>query len=484
MALSKEVRKLAAKWQRGDFQKHLEWIQLSGIRGWTGQRTDFNFPIVAICGENGAGKSTIIQAAASIFESTSSEKFFASTFFPDTAWESLTGVTISASIKEGTSSTEVSIRKPTTRWRGNDDRKKRPVVYLDLRRIQPISARTGYARLAKPALSEASSIDFESESLRSFSNIIGKSYASARQATTNLDKTRNVPVVAHDGTEYSGFHQGAGEATIADLISIDFPKYSIVLVDEIETSLHPRAQRRLIRELATISRSKLVQFIITTHSPYILEELPALARVYVFKDGAQKRVVPGVSAQFALSKMDEEIHPEIDVYVEDSTAKILIEEIMAKNSLENLSRCLITPFGSASVGKSLGQMVEGNRFLRPTVVILDGDQDPAPGCMILPGNDAPERRIFKDLGTIGWQGIAPLINRSHSDFVTAAENALTLSNHHEWIKSVADRITIGTEELWRAMARVWLSSIADETVGCEIVEQIDDLLDSHLQESQ
>lgn len=483
MTLSKEVRKLAAKWQRGDFPKHLEWIELDGVRGWSGQRTDFNFPIVAICGENGAGKSTIIQAAASIYESTNEEKHFASTFFPDTAWDSLTGVVIKSSVREGSNSTEVSVRKPTTRWRGNDTRKKRSVIYLDLRRIQPISARTGYARLAKPALNEASSTNFATDLLQRFSNIIGKSYTSARQATTDLDENRNVPVVSHDGTEYSGFHQGAGEATIADLISIDIPKNSIVLIDEIETSLHPRAQRRLIRDLAEISRIKLVQFVITTHSPYVLEELPASARIYVFKNGSEKCVVPGVSAQFALSKMDEEIHPEIDVYVEDNTAKILIEEIMAINSLGNLSRCLISPFGAASVGKSLGQMVEGNRFSRPTVVILDGDQDPAPGCMILPGEDAPERKLFEDLRQISWQGIAPLINRSHSDFVSAAENALTLPDHHEWIKSVADRITIGTEELWRAMCRVWLTSIADGTVGSDIIERIDNLLDSEIQEA-
>lgn len=417
MPLSKEVRKLAGKWQRGDFPKHLEWVELDGIRGWTGQRIDFNFPIVAICGENGAGKSTIIQAAASIYESTTDEKYFASNFFPDTAWDSLSGVVIRASIKEGSNSTEVSVRKPTTRWRGNETRRQRPVNYLDLRRIQPISARTGYARLAKPALSEAASQDFGSEALQRFSHIIGKSYSSARQATTNLDKNRNIPVVSHDGSDYSGFHQGAGEATIAEMIAIDIPQYSIVLIDEIETSLHPRAQRRLIRDLAEISRTKLVQFILTTHSPYVLEELPSSARVYVFNNGSEKSVVPGVSPEFALSKMDEEIHPEVDVYVEDNIAKILLEEILAKRALGNLSRCAISAFGAASVGKALGQMVEGNRFSRPTVVILDGDQDPTQGCLILPGEDAPERMVFEGLQQIGWQGIASLINRSHSDLV-------------------------------------------------------------------
>ena len=73
-----------------------------------------------------------------------------------------------------------------------------------------------------------------------------------------------------------------------------------------------------------------------------------------------------------------------------------------------------------------------------------------------------------------------MINRSPSDFVRAAENALTLPDHHEWIKSVADRITIGTEELWRAMCRVWLTNVADEAVGDDIIERIDDLLESDI----
>ncbi len=36
-----------------------------------------------------------------------------------------------------------SVRKPTTRWHGNPERRIRPVRYLDLRRTQPIYARVG-----------------------------------------------------------------------------------------------------------------------------------------------------------------------------------------------------------------------------------------------------------------------------------------------------------------------------------------------------
>ncbi|WP_369121122.1 AAA family ATPase, partial [Sphingobium baderi] len=40
----------------------------------------------------------------------------------------------------------------------------------------------------------------------------------------------------------------------------------MVLIDEIESSLHPRAQRRLMRDLAEAARLQECQIIISTHS--------------------------------------------------------------------------------------------------------------------------------------------------------------------------------------------------------------------------
>src|SRR5437868_6308954 len=95
MALHQNVRKLVNKWDttRG-WPQRLEWIEIAGIRGWTGQRIDFTFPFVAVVGENGVGKSTILQAIASIYRSPSAESFYASDFFPDTPWETVENASI------------------------------------------------------------------------------------------------------------------------------------------------------------------------------------------------------------------------------------------------------------------------------------------------------------------------------------------------------------------------------------------------------
>jgi len=460
MTLSREVRRLENNWNNGQFPKHLEYLELTNLRGWAGQRIEFKFPIVAIVGENGMGKSTIIQSAAAIYKPPTGDiGFFASSFFPDTAWEELSGVEIKASVKEGTSSRIISVRKPTTRWRGIESRRERAVRFLDLKRILPIYSKTGYSRLAKRQYTEASATTFDSANLIRLSSIVGKSYTLAKQSTTSADANRKIPVLQTDGTEYSGFHQGAGETTITELLSLDIPNNSIVLIDEIETSLHPRAQRRLIRDLAEISRLKHVQFILTTHSPYILDELPIFARIQILNDLGNKRVVHGVSSEFALSRMDEENYPEIDIYVEDSSAKILVEEIIARTDLSLLSRVQIIPYGAANVGKSLGLMNHQNRFPKPTIVLLDGDQDSSDGCLVLPGSDAPERIIYEDLNQIGFPNVSTIISRSHSDLVNHCQSAMGLPDHHDWNKSVADNIVCGGNELWRALCRSWVENV-------------------------
>lgn len=460
MTVSKEIRRLENNWNNGEFPKHLEYLELTNLRGWTGQRIEFKFPVVAIVGENGMGKSTIIQSAATIYRPpTGDVGYFASTFFPDTAWEELAAVDIKASVKEGPTSRIVSVRKPTTRWRGIESRRERSVRFLDLKRILPIYSKTGYSRLAKRQYTEATAVPFDEENLNRLSSIVGKTYTLAKQSTTNVDANRKVPVLQTDGTEYSGFHQGAGETTITELLSLDIPNNSIVLIDEIETSLHPRAQRRLIRDIANISRLRHVQFIVTTHSPYILDELPIYARIQILNDLGLKRVVHGVSSEFALSKMDEDNYPEIDIYVEDVSAKILIEEILAKADLSLLSRVQIIPYGSANVGKSLGMMNHQGRFPKASIVLLDGDQDPSDGCIILPGEDAPERVIYNALNYIGFPNVASTISRSHSDLVNFCQTTMTLPDHHDWNKSVADKIICGGNELWRALCRSWVENV-------------------------
>ena len=111
-------------------------------------------------------------------------------------------------------------------------------------------------RLAKASLKQASSKPFDTARLAHLSEIMGRAYELTSMASTEIDAGRFVPVITQSGEQYSGFHSGAGETTMIEFLSEDVPKYSLVLIDEIETSLHPRAQRRLMRHLHSCAESK------------------------------------------------------------------------------------------------------------------------------------------------------------------------------------------------------------------------------------
>jgi predicted ATPase len=462
MALSTEMRRLQNRWATASgWPKRLEWMEISGIRGWTGQRIDFPFPITALVGENGSGKSTVLQAAAAVYKSTPKDRY-ASDFYPDTPYERISGATIRFSYRQGVQSQTFTVRKPTNRWRGNPDRPERQVAYVDLRRIQPVGARVGYGKLLKFGVTEGEFKAFDNARVARLTNIVGKQYVAAGISVTDAGPDKPIPVLEIQGLRYSGFHQGAGEIAAAELLAVDYPKYGIVLIDEVETSLHPRAQRRLMRDLAKVAREQELQILLTTHSPYILDELPPEARIYLMDGAAGKTAVVGVSPDFAMTRMDDEQHPECDVFVEDNRAAALVSEILVASDRDLLSRSKVIPYGAASVGLALGMMAHQKRFPRPSLVFLDGDQAPAQGCIVLPGEDAPERVVFEALQSATWPNVANRIGRGTSETIDALSNSMMLGNHHDWITFAADRLTLGGDILWQALAASWATNCASK----------------------
>jgi predicted ATPase len=477
MALSAEMRRLQNKWTAAaGWPRRLEWLEITGIRGWTGQRIDFQFPIVALVGENGSGKSTVLQAAAASYRTAPKDRF-ASDFFPDTPFERVEGATIRYSYRQGPESQTKTVRKPTNRWRGNPDRPERSVQYIDLRRIQPVGARIGYARILKSGVAEGEFTAFDAPRLARLTQIVGKNYTGAGISVTDAGIDKPVPVLQFGGARYSGFHQGAGEIAAAELLAVDYPQYGIVLIDEVETSLHPRAQRRLMRDLARIAREKELQIILTTHSPYVLDELPPEARVYLLDGAGGKSAVVGVSPEFAMTRMDEEQHPECDLYMEDGRAATLVAEMLVRADRDLLSRSKLIPYGAASVGMALGIMANQNRFPRPSCVFLDGDQAPAPGCVVLPGDDAPERVVYEGLQELGWPLVAERIARGAAETIDALNGAMALGNHHDWVKFSGDRLTVGGDILWQALCSSWASNCATEEQISVVSQPVSDALD-------
>jgi hypothetical protein len=215
----------------------------------------------------------------------------------------------------------------------------------------------------------------------------------------------------------------------------------------------------------------------TTHSPYILEELPLQARAYILQAAPGSReFVYGVSPEFAMAQMDDVAYYECDLYVEDGRSGRMLTEILSVHAPDDLQRCQVIPYGAASVGQALGQMVVHKRFPRPSCVFLDGDNGGAPGCALLPGEDAPERVVFESLKPRRWVGVDTRIGRQYARVVDVLERAMTLTNHHEWVTKAGTELLVGGDTLWQAMTAEWAANCLDAREGHAVAQLVTDML--------
>ncbi len=190
----------------------------------------------------------------------------------------------------------------------------------------------------------------------------------------------------------------------------------------------------------------------------------------------KRTIIYGVSPEFAMTKMDDVPQYECDLYVEDRRAATMLTEILAAHSPDLVQRCQVIPYGAASVGMSLGIMASQERFPRPSCVFLDGDQAPATGCIILPGEDAPEQVIFRDLLKNNWANVAVRVGRPFSQVADDCTQAMTLANHHDWVKQAATQLVVSGEILWHAMCAEWSTTCFSADEAKFITQAINDVL--------
>jgi predicted ATPase len=459
-----EIEKIRQQHLAGQWPKFLEDVSIDGLRGWSGQSIRFAFPVTAIVGENGTGKSTFLKAVACAYENeTEKRTYYPSTFFIDTHWDSISGVTLSYTVRQGSQVSSFNIKKPTKRWGFPEKRIKRHVFIFDISRTLPLDASAGYAKIARLAASEISTDEIQPEFRKHLCHILGRDYTKARFATSDVDKKREVGLLTREFGEISQFHQGAGEDTTLDLMRSlqSIPDTSLLIIDEVEASLHPRAQRRLIRFLLWLSRYKRIQIILSTHSPYVLEELPQEARVMLLPGPSGTNVVYGATPEFSLSRLDENVHPELHIFVEDRESEIFLREILASHpdSADLLSRLAIVPVGPSNVVQIMGNLAQKNKLPYKSIAVLDGDTAVSDGsCLSLPGTEAPERLIFKELKDLGWPDLPARFGIGAGTLLTYLDDAILEPNHHKWTSMVGDRVIKSGTSVWETLVNQWCKS--------------------------
>lgn len=485
-----EIQEIMRQFDHGNgtqWMKFITSIKIDNIHGWSGQEIRFKFPIVAIVGENGIGKSTFLKAAVCAYQNSRGDTFYPSKMFMNTRWDerALSNATITYNVRTGNESKTLKWKK-TNDWGFTPKSAKpgRPVYFLDISRTLPLDATAGYAKIAKTATEEAGrEVELDTDYLANLSYVLGQSYSRARFTGTNVNTDREVGLLTNSNGEISQFHQGAGEDSMLDMFKLlqSIPEQSLLVIDEVENSLHPQAQRRFIKYLLKLTRVKKLQIILSTHSPFVLEELPPIARIMLVKLSDRKDILYEVSTEYALSTIDDIAHPELHVYLEDSEAVALFWEIMrsqrSNDYNEYCKKIKTTAVGSCSIVDTLNSLGKDDKLPVNSLSIIDGDKKTEfPNCLALPGEYAPERQVMLDLKATNWNGLSERFGVGAGTLFSILDNAILLPDHHEWTTYVGDKIMQSKDAVWSILIKVWVSNCLNAQSASAFAQAIDDAL--------
>lgn len=403
-----------------------------------GTRVDFDFPLTALVGANGIGKSSLLHALWGMPYRYSTSKFWFSTqldpikdlnnepqrYFYGYWHEGYGGVVETRKARIGKkrdywepyrwSKRDGMMPMPKEAYEGKSKDRwnpvRREVVYINSRALfgsfdryfyfddnqgentrREVMLRAAHRlRTIKDGLRQTYKLGrkervFENriltdEEISVASLVLGRNYDSAQLIRHSLypgNRGKDISVIFKWGAEYSEAFAGSGEVAAVSIIVdvLAAKECSLILLDEPETSLHPGAQRALLKFLLNQIKLKKHQVIISTHSSDFLSGLPHEA-IKVFEDNGnfQARILPNSSPAAALNRLGKPPENKVRVLVEDTLAEQLV--IHAAKDLDRGDResleIKVAPGGADSILKVLGPsaMVSGDEVF----ILLDGDQ--------------------------------------------------------------------------------------------------------------
>lgn len=163
----------------------------------------------------------------------------------------------------------------------------------------------------------------------------------------------------------------------------------ILIIDEVESGLHPRAQQKLIRELYKYSKSLNIQIILTTHSLSVIEEVlelnnhpgqTKLNSVSYLMDTKHPRLMLQPTFEkikkdmLALDSIQTEIK-QIKIYFEDDEALYFFKEILKfkELSINNFNKNEIKLI-SLNIGcDTLLKLYKKDDYFNNVIIIPDND---------------------------------------------------------------------------------------------------------------
>ena len=491
MAFQSEIRtslinELLEKVANRGYGKYLAKISLVKARAFRDKSIVFDFPVTAIVGPNGGGKTTVLGAAACAYRTVKPSLYFSKSGRFD---ENMQNWRFDYELIDRSVRRDDTVRRTAnfTNYKWSRDGLDREVKIFGVSRTVPATERREMRRCVSGSFDvpTAQIAPIGATTAEAVARILDKDVSAF--SYVNVDGKGRVTLLAgttSDGKGYSEFHFGAGESSVIRMAMIleSVAENSLILIEEIENGLHPVATVRMVEYLIELAHRRKIQAIFTTHSNDALRPLPDKA-IWAAVNGQLFQGKLDVSSLRAISG---QVDSKLVVFVEDAFAKLWVESIF--RSVPNVAMDALSVHFMEGDGNAVNVCAYHNvnpTVAQPAICIIDGDSRQTAGnersVYRLPGQ-SPEAYIYdqtvEKLETVAGELTVALL-RPYEDHARVAEIIRRVRNTnrdpHLLFSQVGKQLGFLTEDrVKEAFIAIWVRSYPEE------VDQIVDRFRSKL----
>lgn len=398
LARSGDTWRKAIKREPGTVQ--LRSLRTTNVRGLGDVTVDFCSPLLAVCGENGAGKTTLLKTlyAALVPEQAEAEGIVLRSQNERDAASALVTVGYLPEGEPKASRRDIANAAEMAELKLGDDESPQ-VIYLDAAGAsQRVRYLVHHDNDFATALEGVPSAPDDAELLSLRKEITGRPYQTV--ISYEVDEYASEPVFPYFKVEcgqsrYGSEDMGLGELCINHVIwALErVRRDSIVLLEEPESHLPPRAQEALMTYVAMRSFEKRLTVIVATHSPHVMSKLPNANVTLLARHGERFICTPTPPRKVLYETLRIVPAKSALAIVEDRSAAALLDGMLRaydESLLERLEVGWVN--GHSDIDEILKRKPRGLKKIA-MIGIYDGDQRAQKGTLqekvFLPGNGDP-----------------------------------------------------------------------------------------------
>lgn len=463
-----------------NFGETIRKITVNGFRGINGLDIEMNYPILAISGLNGAGKSTIGQICLSGYKKPENvekdyKRYYVRDFFPASAadpnpFNPDASVLFHYETDDKDFPQELTVKRNQKEWSGYKRQPHRKCFYIGFTVYIPKVERKDLSIYKGSSFALTQRRDIPGDIKVKVGRILGQQYDELHfQGIRHGKNEAELGIASRYGASYSENNMGFGEGRtfyMVDLLERS-PDRSLFVIEEPETSLHEHAEYELAKYLIDVCNRKHHQIIFTTHSDRILKAMPPEARLMLYRDINGVSSFEGLSSTRARAMLSLGGQKELIVFVEDDFAALLLKEMIRRIDQKILSAINIEPVGDTKAVRNAVKLMD--QIGKKSLAVRDADTgiSATEKLYSFPGTMPPEKEVYQN------DAVRQMIQNS---FGVDVNNTLALrdvDDHHRFTQCLAHEASANNDYFRVAAIKCYLDDIGEVAFG-ELVGVIKD----------